>query len=284
MINIKNMLLHTYDHLKITILFSLLAPIYAYCQQSPNMFVVGQLRDSVYNLQQASSQALTQANGTKAILEEINNIEKKIKTLEEKTGLSSAQSGIKTAQEALDQAMNMLYSKSINKKNENVFNKIYVIIKDMFEDPMIKEKTALILQLQQEMIQRIVVLPTSSDSWTKKIQGYGSQIRKLAQNQEKRVDPIISQATSLKSQLVSAFETNPNLLALDQKLTQKKYLLAKAVDELPSSVKIQIKDLENIIQKSNFLLQYLQDPRKPAQASPESIISQEIDPAFVSNP
>lgn len=242
------------------------------------MFVVHQMRDSVYNLKQAAMQIAQQS--ASSIIADTNKLNGMIKVVKDRTGITQAETQLKTTQDSLDQAMAVLYTKAFDRQKVSLYHKIYSVLQEIFNDSVIKEKSDMVLQLQQEMVQRIIANPNTINHWTKQIQDAGQKISYLAATQEKAVDPILTQAQSIKSQLAAAQTSSPQLAPLEQKLAKKNAELQLALNDLPTSVKIQIKQLQDTIGKSNFLLQYIQDPRKAAIASPENIIAKEMDPAF----
>lgn len=268
--------------LRYVILYSSLFTLHAQAENLPagqGMFVISQIRDSVYNLKQAALQITQQVNAHD-ILANIKKLNSMVKTAKDNAGITQAEGQLNPAQDALDQAIAALYTKAIDQQAVSLYHKIYRVLQEIFDDPIIKEKSNMILGLQQEMAQRIITNPNTINHWTKQIQNAGQKISRLAANQEKAVDQVITQGQSAKAQLATARMNSTPLALLEQQLYQKKIALQKAHNNLPTSVKIQIKQLQDTIQKSNFLLQYIQDPRKAAAASPETLIAQETDPAF----
>ena len=271
-------------NVEILILVTLSTPL---CAQVPpanqGAFVISQIRDSKYNLKQAARKISEEAD-TNNLIPQINNVTSQITTINNQAGISQAEMQFKLAQDSLDAAFATLYNKAYDKNKKSLYSHLYSVLNEIFNDSIIKQKSNSILRLQQEMTQRIISTPNAANHWTKQIQTAGQKISRLASAQIKGVDQILSQAQSTKFQIMSSASNSITMNALEEKLHKKQLELQQALNELPSSVKIKIKQLQDSIQKSNFLLQYIQDPRKAASASPEGIITQETDPAFAPQP
>lgn len=246
---------------------------------SQGIFVVLQIQDSIYNLKQAVAQISQRVASSNPILTNINKLKGMIKTANDQAGITQAQTSLKAAQDALDQSIASLFNHAFDQQGVSLYRKIYGVLQELFNDSVIKEKTNTVSQLQLEMVLRMTNNPNAINR-TKQIQDSGQKISQQAATQLKAIDQIRAQGQQIKSQLDIALMNNPQIAALEQKIHQKNIALQQAINELPNSVKMQIKQHQNTMQKSNFILQYIQDPRKAAITTPETIITKEMDWTF----
>ena len=247
-------------------------------------FALRQLKDSVYNLKEAIRVSKNQINNTSAITKEIERLQAHINALQSAAETSSLESQLTAAQDVLEQSMVALYLRAVSQGN-NLFNRIYQILDEIYNDPFVKEKNQLIAGFQIDITRRLLSAPNNVNTWINQLHQVGEEIASLAPENIQATNTLLNQIKTEKiQQLSSTLPTNQESSKVRQQLYEKQLELQTAINDLPPSIKKQLQEKQDIIQTNNLILQYLEHPEKAAKITPESIAKQDNDSAFATAP
>lgn len=230
--------------------------------------IIDEINDQIYFYKEQIAAIAHQSDALTALSEEIKSINAQIVAT---GGLAQKENQLRPLITQLNQAVIAVYNKAKTAKGENLYQKIYLILNDMYSNSSIQDELSRIRSSLQDATDRI-----KSQNWTSIIQQLGRQIMALTAEEQKKANSVYQQILQAQAKLIGARaalsgSVEDQLTQLENSRIKKQLDYQAELNKLSATIKNKIKFYQEDIKKQQFWLELMWNPRKAATIDEDSI-------------